>query len=236
MGDSEIPVRPLTRQDLAACTERLLRRAAGAKPAILLVRWGTRRLIVKDFSQNAWVLRHIYGRWVVATETRIYAHLEGVEGVPTFRGRIDPFAFAVDYVEAPSLKAYRRKTLPAAVFDRLAKLQAELHRRGVVHLDSHQKRNILLTAGGQPWIVDFASSHYLGTGWLARKVLIPLLAPADRLGLQKLKARYCSEQLPPAERRAHRLRWTLGWLWPFTVVRRLRRMLRQKAKQRALRS
>ncbi len=219
----------LSRANLASCTERVLRPAARAKPAILVVRWAGRCLLVKDFSRNAWLLRHIYGRWIVAHETRIYACLEGLAGVPAFRGRLDAFAFAVDYVEAASLKALRRGTVQAAVFDRLAALHASLHGRGIVHLDSHQCSNILVTPEGEAFLVDFATSLRLGTGWAARRLLLPFFAWADRLGLRKLKARYCSEPLPPAEARSHRLLRALGWLWPFTAVRRLRRGWRKRA-------
>jgi predicted Ser/Thr protein kinase len=225
---------PLSRADLASCTEEVLRPCVRAKPAILLVRWGGRRLLVKDFSQNSWLLRHIYGRWIVAHETRIYTCLAGVAGVPAFRGRLDSFAFAVDYIEAPSLKALVRATVPAAVFDRLAALHASLHERGIVHLDSHQCSNILVTPEGDTFLVDFATSLRLGTGWLARKLLLPFFAWADRLGLRKLKARYSAERLPPAEARSHRLMRALGWLWPFTAVRRLRRHWRDRTFKRRL--
>ncbi|MBM4037374.1 MAG: hypothetical protein FJ290_02570 [Planctomycetes bacterium] len=219
---------PLSRADMASCTERVLRPSVRAKPAILLVRWGGRRLLVKDFSRNSWLLRHIYGRWIVAHESRIYAAMAGLAGVPAFHGRLDAFAFAVDYVEAKSLKTLGRRTVPAAVFDRLAALHASLHERGIVHLDSHQCSNILVTPQGEAFLVDFATSLRLGTGWLARRLLLPFFAWADRLGLRKLKARYCSEPLAAAEARSHKLLWALGWLWPFTAVRRLRRAWRKR--------
>ncbi|HUT37658.1 MAG TPA: hypothetical protein VNE39_29525 [Planctomycetota bacterium] len=221
--------RPLSREDLASCTERVLRHATGAKPAILLVVWAGRRLIVKDFAENAWPLRHVYGRWIVANEARVYSRLAGVEGVPTFRGRLDALAFAVDYIEATSLKAHRRRSLPAAVFDRLAALQASLHERGVVHLDAHQSKNVLLPPDGGPFLVDFATSLRLGGGWVARRLLTPFFAHADRLGLQKLKARYCADPLTPAEARRDRILRVLGWLWPHTAFRRLRRRARRRA-------
>jgi len=226
------PTPLLSRAHLAASTERVLRRATRAKPAILVVRWAGRRLIVKDFAQNPWLLRHTYGRWIVAHETRIYARLAGLGGVPAFRGRLDGLAFAVDYVEASSLKAHRRGTVPAAAFDRLAELQAALHGRGVVHLDAHQSRNVLLTPEGSPFLVDFATSLGLGRGWLARRLLVPFFARADRLGLQKLKVRYCSERLSRSEARRHKVLWALGWLWPHTAVRRIRRFLRRRALRR----
>lgn len=224
---------PLTRSDLPRHTQRVLRDARGAKPAILLVERAGRRLIVKDFAHAPWLIRHTYGRWIVANETRIYRHLAGVEGVPAFRGRIDGFAFAVDFVDAADLKLRRRKSLPGRVFDRLAELHAALHERGVVHLDAHQRKNILLTGEGKPFLVDFATSLYLGRGWFSRRALIPLLAQADRLGLQKLRARYSADRPPPDEAQRHRIRWLLGWLWPYTALRRLKRIIRRRARRRA---
>ena len=225
-------MRPLSRSDLASCTERVLRPCVRAKPAILVVQWGGRRLLVKDFSRNAWLLRNIYGRWIVAHETRIYAFLTGVRGVPAFHGRLDAFAFAVEYIEATTLKALTRRTVPAAVFDRLAALHASLHERGIVHLDSHQCSNILVTPAGDGFLVDFATSLRLGRGWLARKLLLPFFAWTDRIGLRKLKARYSEESLPSDEARSHRLLRALGWLWPFTAVRRLRRRWRDRTLKR----
>jgi len=225
--------RVLTRQALPSCTLDVLRPHSGAKPAILLVQWGGTRLLVKDFARAPWLIRNLYGRWVVANETRIYRRLAGVRGVPAFHARLDRFAFAVEYIDAPSLKKWRKKTLPAAVFDRLAELQARLHERGVVHLDAHQRKNILLADDGQPFVVDFATSLYLGKGWVSRKLLLPFFARADRLGLAKLKARYSAEPPPPFEARRHTLRWAIGWLWPHTAIRRLRRIIRRRRRRAA---
>jgi hypothetical protein len=122
--------------------------------------------------------------------------------------------------------------VPAEVFDRLSSLLAELHGRGVVHLDSHQRRNVLLGSDGEPFLVDFATALYLGRGWLSRRLFMPLFARADRLGLQKLKAKYCTERLVGHEARRHRLLWALGWLWPFAAVRRIRRILRRRMRRR----
>ena len=226
---------PHSRADLAGCVERVLRPATRAKPAILLVRCGGHRVIVKDFSQNAWMLRNLYGRYVVRHECRVYSQLDGVEGVPAFHGRIDAFAFAVDFVEGTTLKRLGAEGVSAESFERLARLFRALHARGVVHLDAHQKTNVLVDGEGRPYLMDFATAVYLGRGWLARRVLVPLLARADWRGFLKLKARYCPEALTPAERRRWRLISALGMLWPHTLIRRLRRKWskRRKAEQQA---
>ncbi len=217
--------------DPEATAERLLRPARGAKPAIRLATIAGRKVVVKDFSQNWWMLRHLYGRWVVARECRIYGLLEGVEGVPAFRGRLGPFAFAVDYVEGATLKGFRRRSLPAEVFERLARLQEAIHARGVVHLDCHQKKNVLLDSDWRPHLVDFASSVWVGNWWFGRRVLLPVLSWADRLGLHKLRHRYCADEPPPGERLKARFLSLIGLLWPFTAARRLRRWVRKRLRR-----
>ena len=214
---------PQSRADLAGCLEQVLRPATRVKPAILLVRWGGRRVVVKDFSQNGWLLRNLYGRYIVAHECRVYRQLDGVEGVPSFHGRIGAYAFAVDYIEGTTLKQLGYANVPPAAFDLLARVFEELHRRGIVHLDAHQKTNVLVDGEGRPYLMDFATAICLGGGWLARRVLVPLLGRADWRGFLKLKARYCPEALTDAERRRWRLIWALGWLWPHTLLRRLLR-------------
>ena len=214
---------PRCRADLAGCVERVLRPASRAKPAILLVRCGGHRVVVKDFSQNGWLLRNLYGRYVVAHECRIYRQLDGVDGVPGFHGRLDAYAFAVDYVEGVTLKRLGYEGTRPESFDRLARLFEALHARGVVHLDAHQKTNVLVDAEGRPHLMDFATATFLGRGWLARRVLVPFLGRADWRGWLKLKARYCPEALTDGERRRWRLLSLVGLLWPITLVRRLRR-------------
>jgi len=238
-GPHELPMPTTSPEDCPAANhpdeaaERVLRPARGAKPAIRLATIGGRKVVIKDFSANPWMLRQIYGRWVVARECRIYGLLDGVQGVPAFRGRLGPFAFAVDYIEGSSLKGYPRRSLPAEVFERLARLQDAIHARGVVHLDCHQKKNVLLDSAGRPYLVDFAASVCVGRGWFGRRVLLPLLSRADRLGLHKLRDRYCAEEPDARERLKARLLRLAGLLWPFTAARRLRRWVRKRAQRRA---
>ncbi len=214
MSESSSAPPPLSRDPLSRGTERVLREGRGAKPAVVVIRQGGRRAVVKDFSTAPWLIRQTYGRWLVGRECRIYRHLDDTPGVPAFRGRLGPFAFAVDYVEGQTLKDLPRAEMRPEIFDRLDRLFDAIHRRGVVHLDSHQKTNILLAADGGVYLLDFATALYLGTGWLGQRLLVPLLGRPDRWGVLKLKARYCPDALTSGERRRlARARFLIG-LWP----------------------
>jgi hypothetical protein len=138
----------------------------------------------------------------------------------------------VDYIEGTTLKRLGRRRVPARVFQRLERLFEDVHRRGVVHLDAHQRTNVLVDEAGEPYLMDFATAFCLGRGWLARTVVVPLLARADWRGFLKLKARYCPEALTHSERRRWRWVHALGWLWPPTLVRRVRRQRRRRRKRR----
>lgn len=227
---------PLSRQSLERCTEAVLRHASGVKPAIVLVRAAGRRAVVKDFAANPWLVRQTYGRWLVGRETRIYARLDGVDGVPVFRGRLDAYAFVVDYIDGKTLKVLDADEIPALAFDRLAGVFDQIHARGVVHLDSHQKTNILLSPDGRPYLLDFATALRLGTGWLGRRLLVPLLGRPDYWGVLKLKARYCPEALTDRERRRLRRGEALAWLWPPQWFRWLAKRLRHPRRRRKRRT
>ncbi|MFP4056955.1 MAG: hypothetical protein ACLF0G_08805 [Candidatus Brocadiia bacterium] len=226
MAVPDHPPATLGRESLECATERLLRPPRGAKPAIRLIRHGGRRLVVKDFRYAPWLLRHTYGRWLVSREARVYARLDGVPGVPAFHGRLDPFAFAVTHIEGQTLKALPRRDIPAAAFDRLEEVIRRIHDAGVVHLDAHQKTNVLLDPRGQPYLVDFATALCLGTGPVGR-LLVRLLGRADRLGVFKLKARYCPDALREGEAKRLRRGRRLGWLWPPSALRRLIRWVKR---------
>ena len=213
----------LRREDLPRLVLRVLRPATRVKPALLLVRAAERRLVVKDFSPAAWLVRR---------ECRIYARLAGVEGVPAFRGRLDPFAFAVDHVDGATLKAVPGRDVPPDTFERLRAVFGRIHGRGVVHLDSHQKTNIMLSPDGRVHLLDFATALYLGRGWLARRVLVPLLGRPDSWGVLKLKARYCPDALTAAERRRLRRAEALAWFWPPQWFRWLAKCLRRPRRRR----
>jgi len=227
--------RVLTRATLAECTERVLRHASKGKPAIVLARVGDQLVLVKDFGPNHWYYTIMYGRWLVMRECRIYRLLDGVPGIPRFRGKIDSLAFAVDYIDGQDLKKVARKTLRPETFDQLEGLLEAIHARGVIHLDAHQKKNVLLDAEGRPYLVDFATAVYLGTGWLARRLLVPFFGSVDRAGYLKLKGRYCAGALTPLERRHRRFVRVAEWIWPPTTWRKICRKLFPRKRKRSQR-
>ena len=225
---------PLSRATLAQCSGRVLRHGSRVQPAVVVVRSAEGVAVVKDFACTAWLVRHTYGRWLVSREARIYERLDGVAGVPGFRGRLDALAFAVEFIGGQTLKDVNRQGIPPDAFARLAEVFERIHARGVVHLDSHQKTNILIGPDQRPYLIDFATALYLGTGWLSRRVLVPLFGRPDQWGVLKLRARYRPATLSEGERRRLRRAERIAWLWPWQWVKAAGRWLRKGRRQRDL--
>ena len=202
---------PPRRDELEGVTVARIHPGSATKAAIRVCVADGRRFVVKDVGGMHPLVRSLYGRRVLHREERALAALAGVPGVPALLGRIDPDALALEFIDAEPL---RRDLEPARLRRACAQLTeriGRMHERGVVHLDLRQKRNVLVDAAGEVFLVDFQSAWVLAPGGLALR----LLAPLDRSAALKFRWRYAPELLDEAERgRARRLK-RLGRLWIF---------------------
>lgn len=167
----------------------VLQHGAGRKPDVRLEAWDGRPVVVKDFAARAPWLRATLGRWLVAREVRAYRKLAGHPDVPRLRARLGPHAFAVEHRPGRRLSRQRAAELPADFLPRLARAVAELHARGVVHLDLRHRSNVLVAADGAPVLIDFASAVCLRPGRWPDRVLLRWLARVDERALAKWRAK-----------------------------------------------
>lgn len=158
------------------------------------------RFVVKDFRKRTWVVRATWGRWILRREYDRLERVEGIEGVPRPLGWIDRYAFAMEWLDAKRLPHGRdRDNLEPVFFDRLDKLVAEMHARGVTHGDLRRK-NILVDDEQRPYLIDFA------TAWYVKDVDNPprgfgRLCEVDHLTVLKLRNYYCPDTLTDEDRR-----------------------------------
>ena len=113
----------------------------------------------------------------------------------------------------------------AAVVDRVRRVLGELHARHFVHLDLHQKLNVLIGPEGGAWLIDLGQGVDC-SGPVLRRLLFPLLRRVDRRATLKFRARYAPETLPGnvSRKRVDRLARRRGRGWK-EFHRRLRRRL-----------
>ena len=183
-----------TRADLASATERVLNTGSRRNPDVLLVRHAGGLVVVKDFAPRGPFVRRFLGPWLARREARAWQALAGHPAVPCWRGVIDALAFAVEYRPGRTLFGARRQPVPEGFLALLADALAEMHRRGVVHLDLKNRTNVLSDEQGRPVLIDFGSAFVFTPGSLAARWLLPLFAHFDRRALGKWNAKQSKRQ------------------------------------------
>ncbi|MBI4568179.1 MAG: hypothetical protein HY719_07265 [Planctomycetes bacterium] len=129
---------------------------------------------------------------------------------------MDADGFVTTHLPGREVAVFPPGALPAEFFDRLMALVEAIHRRGVVHLDLRQRRNILVEEPALlPRVVDFGGALRVP----ARGRVAAFLRDVDRAGALKFKARHCRGALSPAERRLLSRMQLARWFWPFNINR-----------------
>jgi predicted Ser/Thr protein kinase len=183
------------------------------KPDLNRVEVEGRSLIVKDVRKRNFFLRWTLGFWLIGKEWKIYSRLIGMKGIPQPIERIDRFAFAMEFI--PGRPLLRGETLPPSFFSDLGQALRDLHARGVVHLDLRHKGNILISEGGELFLIDFNSSFAFKEKGILRRYLFPLLRWVDYGGMLKLKERISPDLMTSEERSALKQFNRLRKLWIF---------------------
>lgn len=189
-----------TRRATAPCAERpprreawggaeLLHRGRRRNPDVLLVRRGGDAWVVKDFAPRGPLVRRWLAPLIHRREVRALRALEGHPAVPRFRGWVDRLAFAVEYRPGRRMSRKLRGEVPPVFLQRLEEAVAEMHRRGVAHLDLRHRSNVLVDEAGEPVLIDFGSAVTFRPGGVGARLVLPWLARIDRRAIRKWRDR-----------------------------------------------
>lgn len=200
----------MNRKDIEQNSVCLSKGSALGKPDLHRVEVEGRTLMVKDVRRKNLFFRWTLGLWLIHKEWKIYSRLKGIQSVPQPLGRIDRFAFAMEFVPGRSIQ--RGEKLQPSFFSHLEQVLREIHQRGIVHLDLRHKGNILISERGEPFLIDFNSSFSFKEKGPFRRFLFPILRWVDYGGLLKLKQRVSPSLMTPEE---------LSFLKRFNRLRRL---------------
>jgi hypothetical protein len=179
----------LDRGNLAAQTRSVLNRGGWGNPDVLLVESEVGSVVVKDFAPRARYVRNWLGPWLLRREAKAYRRLEGVDAVPHLLGQLDAAALVLEYRPGILLSRSLAGQLPPAFLAELQGAVAEMHRRGVVHLDLRHRSNILAGQDGRPVVLDFASALCFDPATWWGRALVHVLGWVDRRALRKWRVR-----------------------------------------------
>jgi hypothetical protein len=173
------------------------------------------------------------GRRLAAREQGFMDRLAGIDGVPgslgpvTVAGRRLDNAVSRQFITGHALRPEER--VNADFFPRFDRLLAEVHRRGVAHVDLHKRENIIVDEAGRPHLIDFQisfalpSSNRLAAG--ALRGVLGVLQRCDAYHLLKHRMKHAPEPSRPTARDIDRMRpWWIrlhrSVAVPFRTVRR----------------
>ncbi len=209
-------MRELTRADLALLPPRRLGARADYKAGLLVYELGDEQVLLKDFSHKRGLVRAVLGPLLSGREARALRALNGLQGVPRFRGRPDRYSVAMTYTpgarpagRAPELRGDER------FIAELERTVAAMHSRGVLHMDLKHRSNLLVTPDGAPLVIDFESALVVRPGGRAGRAIVDVLGRLDWLAVQNWKRRLCPAMLERSEsaRRGARLARRLQAWW-----------------------
>jgi hypothetical protein len=162
----------ITREQLERASGPVLSPGRWANAVLRVIQRDGEQWVVKDFRARPFIIRNTIGRLLVRREIRALRKLAGLPGVPADAFRIDAHALAYRYIQGTPLTRETRQG--AEFFAAFERLLADVHARGIVHLDVRNERNVLVTEGSRAALIDFQS--HLGTahlpqamrGWMER--------------------------------------------------------------------
>lgn len=146
-------------------------------------------VVVKDFAPRSRFVRKILAHRLLAREVRAYERLAGLSGIPRFLGWVDSEAIGLEYCPGVLVSRSLRGKLPASFLDELEVLVAQMHRRGVVHLDLRHRSNVLANESGHPIVLDFGSAVCFDPTTRLGRACVRLLGRIDDGAVRKWRDR-----------------------------------------------
>jgi len=190
----------VTRENLAQRCIEPLRPAKPWQPDILLVRGNAGRFVVKDYRPRPFLYRFFVGLPSIWNEARMYRNLAGLRGIPRFYGKLDRYAVAIEYIEGRNASAFKAGDLPHDFFHRLKRIVDSVHDRKIVLCDLRNKKNIMVSKDGEPYLIDLCTAFERGSRWsFFRNWLHGIFSQDDYIGLAKLKRQLAPELLTREE-------------------------------------
>lgn len=192
----------ITRENLSARTLRVLRPSKAWKPDVLLVRGDSGNVVVKDYRARDRFYRFFIGIPSVWNEARIYGKLQGVSGIPRYVGTLDRYAGVIEFIEGRTAAECKPGELPRDFFSRVEGVVHTIHDQGIVVCDLRNKKNVLVSNQGDPFLIDLSTAFE--RGWklnFIRNTLFGIFYQDDLLGMIKLKRHLSPEEVTPEENR-----------------------------------
>jgi predicted Ser/Thr protein kinase len=156
---------PLSRSIIESAPRQIVHQGHGVGASIYLIEMEGRKIAIKDFYNTPLLFKNLIAPYLIHRETRALQRLQGVRGVPEFYGRLDRFAFALEYVEGKPISELAPEELTQDIFVQVQQAIDGIHERHVSHGDLKRRTNFIVTPDGRVIVVDYASAVIGGRWW-----------------------------------------------------------------------
>lgn len=164
------------------------------KGAVRIEQRAGRQIVVKDYRGIGNPVVRLYGTMTLRNELRAYTRLAGLAGIPQCHGITDAGCLELAFVPGRHLGLFKRRSVPEAVFDSLARTLQAMHDRGVANTDLHRS-NVLVSEDGAVHVIDFAHAAIAANS--ARPgLLVRFAMQLDWYAFSRMKARFVGLEKP----------------------------------------
>jgi len=179
---------PLSRSIIESAPRKILHQGHGVGASIYVIEVDGQPIAVKDFYHVPLLFKNLIAPYLIHRETRALQRLQGVTGVPQFYGRLDRFAFALEFVEGKPISELAAEELTQEIFAQVQQAIDGIHERHVSHGDLKRRTNFIVTPDGRVVVVDYASAVIGGRWWRPVTNWVQLqMAQIDNKAVAKIK-------------------------------------------------
>ena len=181
-----------TLEQLRDHTIDTFREGGGSRPDVLLIEIDGARAVLKDQSGADKWFALLVGPLLNWRETKALKRLADIDCIPNLLNVPTRRCFLMTYHQSEQIS--HLNDISPDWPDFLAKLAAAIdsvHKAGVAHNDLRNPSNILISADGDPILVDLVACFCKGRSWnLINQIIFEKFTQVDLSAITKLKARY----------------------------------------------
>lgn len=184
-----------TLEELRSHAITTFREGGGSRPDVLLIEIGGERAVLKDQSGADALFGTLIGPLLNWRECKALTKLAQVKCIPDLLHKPSSRSFLMSYHDSEQITrlTHYQPDWPL-FFDKLKAAIDEIHDAGVAHNDLRNPTNTLVTANGDPILVDLVACFCQGQRWnLPNQWIFNKFCQVDLSAITKIKNRVAKE-------------------------------------------
>lgn len=182
-------------EQLRANATTTFRQGGGSRPDVLLIEIDGEKAVLKDQGGADKAFAFLIGPLLNWRECKALLKLANVECIPDLLNKPSARSFLMTYYESEQITRLERFT-PAwpEFFEKYSAAIEAVHEAGVAHNDLRNPTNTLVTANGDPILVDLVACFCRGGSWnMANQWIFNKFCQVDLSAITKIKSRVAPE-------------------------------------------